>query len=58
MNLKIQPIKPEKKANLCEHSYIVTCSSTSGGLVNALEMRCSKCLALVELEKLRWLDSE
>ena len=40
----------------CDHVYIATKYTSAGGKIVACEVRCSKCLHLVNLEKLQWVE--
>ena len=45
-----------KQPDNCEHSYFVTQSFTTGGLMKVRHVRCSRCLKLVDLEQLEWQE--
>lgn len=47
------PKKEQKKEHICmEHNFIVTSSIIRGGHKQAIELRCSHCLIVLDLEKL------
>jgi len=40
----------------CEHVYFPCESTTTGGRISVIQVRCSKCLHLVALDKLKWVE--
>ena len=54
MSEKNQEKKPQKKE--CDHFYFPSKSITSGGQMKVTEVRCAKCLKVVDLEKLQWVE--
>lgn len=47
-----------KQNKQCDHVYVVTESTTHQNRFKAIEMRCSKCLNQVDLEKLKWSEAD
>lgn len=42
----------------CDHVYFPCESTTSGNRIIVIEVRCNKCLSLVNLDKLKWEEQD